>query len=201
MTRVEESTAVVPAGSSGESLAQHWFATYTCSCQEKRVAQHLGARGIEFFLPLYRTINRWKNGQRVPIDHPLFPGYVFVRIQRQERVRVLDLPGVHSIVGAGREPIALPSAEIDALRNGLHLLNTEPHPFLNVGDRARVCRGPLEGAEGIVVRKKNGFRLVLSIDLIMKSVAVEVDENDLEAVGSSQRLGLPLTIAMAAAAR
>lgn len=165
--------------------SREWFALYTWSCQEKRVAQHLSARNIDFFLPLYRRVSRWKNGLRVPIDSPLFPGYVFVKIERREKVRVLELPGAHSIVGTGREPAPLPSEEIEALRQGIHLLNAEPHPYLSVGDRARVRRGPLEGMTGIVVRKKNRCRIVLSLELIMRSVSVEVDDQDIETLETS----------------
>lgn len=129
---------------------------------------------------------------RVRLDRPLFPGYLFVKIDRRERVRVLDLPGVHSLVGTGREPIPLPNEEIEALRRGVQLFNAEPHPFLNVGDRARLCRGPLDGLEGIIIRKKNGHWLVLSIELIMKSVAVEVNESDLEPIGSLPRIAFAL---------
>lgn len=192
MTSFSARASVVPAGISSEPYKQLWFATYTCSCQEKRVAQRLSARGIESFLPLYRTASRWKNGLRVALDRPLFPGYVFVKIDRRERVRVLDLPGVHSLVGAGREPIPLAEGEIETLRRGIHFLNAEPHPFLNVGARARVCRGPLEGVEGVIIRKKNSQWLVLSIELIMKSVAVEVNESDLDPVCSLPRIALAL---------
>jgi len=155
------------------------------------VAQHLSTRNIEFFLPVYRQISRWKNGLRVPIDRPLFPGYVFVRIDRSERVRVLELPGVLSIVGAGREPVSLPMEEIEALRNAAAYLNVEPHPYLNVGSTARVCRGPLAGMTGIIVRKKNKSRLIVSLELIMKSVSVEIDEHDLEPLELPTHLEIP----------
>jgi transcription antitermination factor NusG len=171
-----------------EAICQEWFALYTWSCQEKKVGEHLAARNIEYFLPLYRKVSRWKNGLRVPIDRPLFPGYVFVKIDRKERVRVLELPGAHSIVGAGREPIALPTEEIDALQRGIDLFNAEPHPYLNVGDRAVVRTGPLAGMTGIVLRKKNAFRLVLNLELIMKSVSVEIAEQDLEGIETSSGL-------------
>lgn len=171
-------------------VSPEWFAVYTHSCHEKRVARRLSIHEIEYFLPVQTNVNRWKNGLRVKIERPLFPGYVFVKIQRTERVRVLELPGVHSIVGRGREPIPLPGDEIEALRQTIHLMNAEPHPYLNVGDRARIRSGPLEGMTGIIVRKKNGCRLVLSLDLIMKSVAVEVDGLELERVGPSASAGL-----------
>jgi transcription antitermination factor NusG len=159
---------------------REWFAVYTWSCQERRVARHLSARDIEFFLPLYRRISRWRNGLRVSIERPLFPSYLFVKIERKERFRVLELPGAHSIVGTAREPAPLPSAEIEVLRDRIHLLNVEPHSYLNVGDRVVVRSGPLNGLSGIVVRKRNSCRLVVSLDLIRKSISVEVGEQDLE---------------------
>ena len=168
-----------------------WFAANTGSCQEKRVAQHLSTRDIEFFLPVYRTISRWKNGLRATIERPLFPGYVFVRIDRTEKVRVLELPGVLSIIGAGREPISLPTEEIQALREASELMNLEPHAYLNAGSSARVLRGPLSGMTGIVVRRKNKTRLVLSVDLIMKSVSVEIAEQDLEPVHAHLAIAMP----------
>ena len=162
-----------------------WFAVYTLSCHEKRVAQHLVAREIEHFLPVGRGMQKWKNGCTMLVEKPLFPGYLFVKIQRTARVRVLELPGVHSIVGNGKDPVALPTDEIEILRQGIDLLQAEPCPFLKVGHQAKVVRGPLQGMTGIVVRKKNALRLVISLDLIMKSVSVEMDAQDLENMGSS----------------
>ena len=163
-----------------ELVSQDWYAAYTCSCQEKRVALHLAAHDIEYFLPVHRSLHLWRNGLRVMIEKPLFPSYVFVKIEKSARVRVLQIPGVHSIVSTGREPAALLGEEIEALRQGLHLLNAEPHRYLNVGDRARILRGPLAGMTGIVQRRKNGCRLVISLDLIMKSFSVEIAATDLE---------------------
>ena len=164
-------------------MSLNWFAVHTGSCQEKRVAQHLCTREMEYFLPLSRSTKKWRNGCTIVSERPLFTGYLFVKMDRTERVRVLELPGVHSIVGNGREPIALPSEEIESLRQGVELLHLEPCPFLKVGERARIVRGPLEGLTGIVSRKKGGLRLILSLDLIMKSVSVEVDAADLESLG------------------
>lgn len=178
MNSIAEAVATEPA----LTLCREWFAVYTFSCQEKRVAQHCSAHEVEHFLPLSRNRRRWKNGCTMLTERPLFPGYLFVKVEKAQRVRVLELPGVHSIVGRGREPIPLPSEEIDILRRGLDLLNAEPCPFLSVGERARVKRGPLEGITGVVVRRKNGLRLVLSVDLIMKSVSVEIDSLDLEPI-------------------
>jgi transcription antitermination factor NusG len=162
---------------------EQWFAAYTFSCQEKRVARHLSTRQIDFFLPVHKKINRWKNGLRMQIETPLFPGYVFVKIDCKDRVRVLELPGVHSLVGTGREPTPLPYEEIEALRSGMHLLNAEPHPILKSGEKVLIRKGPLEGITGIVARLKNMTRVILTLDLIMKSISVEVDAQDLEIIG------------------
>jgi len=158
-----------------------WFAVYTLSCREKQVSRHMEIHAIEHFLPVTKSRRRWKNGCSVVIDEPLFPGYLFVRIDRTERNQVLAVPGVHSIVGTGKDPVPLPQFEIEALRRTIDFLKIEPHPYLSVGERATILRGPLAGMTGIVTRKKNGLRFVLSLDLIMKSVAVEVDAADLEA--------------------
>jgi transcription antitermination factor NusG len=176
------------------SVSHQWFAVYTRSCQEKRVGRHLSIRDMEYFLPVKRSQRRWNNGCAPTIEQPLFPGYLFVKIQRIERVRVLELPGVHSIVGTGKEPIPLPSAEIEALRRAIPVMNMEPCAYLSVGEQARIKHGPLEGMTGIIVRKKNGLRFVLTLDLIMKSVSVEVDALNLEtAEPSSSRHNLAVS--------
>lgn len=163
-----------------------WFAVYTSPRHEKRVAQYLNVREIEHYLPLYHPRHKWSDGSTVTLDLPLFPGYIFVHIDRTERVRVLEVPGVLTFVGGtGGKPAALPDAEIDALRAGLSLRHAEPHPLLTVGQRARICSGALAGMEGIVVRQKSGLRVVLTVDLIMQSVAVEVDGTELEALNSA----------------
>lgn len=169
-------------------VSEDWFAAYTFSCQEKRVAGHLSSRQIEFFLPVHKTISRWKNGVTMQIERPLFPGYVFVRIHCKNKVRVLELPGVHSIVGTGRQPIPLPYEQIEALRRGISGLHAEPHPFLKSGDKVIIRGGPLEGLTGIVVRQRNGARVVLSLDLIMKSISVEVETKYLESFDEPPRV-------------
>jgi transcription antitermination factor NusG len=137
-------------------------------------------RGIECFLPLYRSIRRWKD-RRKQLELPLFPGYVFVRIPLRSRLGVLTIPGVTQLVTFGGVPAALPDQEIEALRDCLARKGCmEPHPYLRGGRRVRVCNGPVAGATGLLVRRKDKFRLVLSIDLLMRSVAVEVDECDVE---------------------
>ena len=156
-----------------------WYAAYTCANHEKHVASQLVERDVEHFLPRYSSVRRWKD-RRVSLELPLFPGYVFVRLALRERLRVLQIPGVVRLVGFGGLPTALPDDEMEILRSGLcESLRAEPHPYLRAGKRARVVRGPLAGMEGIVVRRKNRTRLVLSFDLIQRSMAIEMDESDL----------------------
>jgi transcription antitermination factor NusG len=160
----------------------HWYVAHTSANHEKRVTQQLLERSLEHFLPLYDTVRRWKD-RRMKLQLPLFPGYVFVRLPLRERLKVLQVPGVARLISFNGQPAALPDKEIETLRVSLtSQLRTEPHPYLTVGRRVRVKRGPLEGVEGILIRKKNAFRVVLSLDLIMKSASVEVDAIDLERI-------------------
>jgi transcription antitermination factor NusG len=161
-------------------LKPRWYAAYTCANHEKSVRDQLGQRSVESFLPVYETARRWKD-RRVRLELPLFPGYIFVHLALRDRLRVLQTPSVVRLVGFGDRPAALPDQEIEALRQGLMCeMRMEPYPYLKVGHRVRVRNGPLQGMEGILVRKKNGSRFVISLDLILRSVAVEIDVGDLE---------------------
>ena len=162
----------------------HWHATYVSPRHEKRVAAHLAQRYLEHFLPLYRTVHRWKNGCKAQLELPLFPGYLFVRINRRDRVRVLELPGVISFVGTRGEPAQLAELEIEALRSGLHAHKVEPYRNLAVGQRVRIKAGPLAGLAGVLVRNANGFRVVLTVELIHQSVAVELGADEVEPTGT-----------------
>jgi transcriptional antiterminator NusG len=159
-----------------------WFAVYTASRHEKRVSLHLTDRDVESFLPVHRTVHHWKNRTKAALELPLFPSYVFVRIAADMTSKVLSVPGVLSLVGSKREPWALPDQEMETLRSGLDHCKPEPHPYLVVGDRARIRTGPLAGMEGVLVQKKNGVRVVLTVDHIMRSVSVEIEIQHLEAM-------------------
>jgi transcription antitermination factor NusG len=135
---------------------------------------------VECFLPLFRSIHRWKNGCKAQLELPLFPGYVFVNIPRSERLRVLDAPGVLSFVGPKGEPARLSDVEIETLRSGLHLQRFEPYRGLAIGQTVRVTAGPLQGLEGVLVRNANGLRVVITVELIQQSVAVELDAGAVE---------------------
>jgi len=151
----------------------HWYAAYTCANHEKRVAAQLDDRQIEHFLPLYGAVRRWSD-RRIRLDLPLFPGYVFVRLALRDRLLVLQVPSLVRLVGFGGFPAALPDGEIDALRSGLaNGLLAAPHSFLTVGRRVRITGGPFAGLEGILKRKRNNMRVVVSLDLIQRSVAVD----------------------------
>lgn len=172
--------AILGAASASSAAEENWYALYTCPRHEKRVAQQIEQHRIACFLPIYRSVRRWKD-RRKELELALFPGYVFVRVALPDRVRVLQLAGAVRFVSFNGHPVPLPNGEMESLMSGLSSgVRAEPHPYLQVGRRVRVRSGPLAGAQGILVRRKDKFRVVLSLDLIMRSVAVEVDESDIE---------------------
>jgi transcription antitermination factor NusG len=165
---------------------QHWYAAYTCANHEKQVAAQLDVRAVEHFLPLYSSVRRWKD-RRVTLELPLFPGYVFIRLALQERLRVLEIPSLVRLVGFSGGPAALPDEEMEILRSGLgRSLRAEPHPFLTVGRRVRITGGPFAGLEGVLKRKKRSLRVVVTLELIQRSVAVDVDVADVQAVAGAR---------------
>jgi len=162
-----------------DHLEPQWYAAYTSANHEKRVAEQLGVREVEHFLPLYASVRRWKD-RRVTLQMPLFPGYVFVRFALRHRLQLLQIPGVVHLVTFGGHPAPLQEEDICAIQNCMSQGGrVEPYPYLQVGRRVRVKSGPLQGLEGIILRRKNRTRFVLSFELIMRSVAVEIEEIDL----------------------
>lgn len=162
---------------SSSGLSTDWFALYTSSRREKHVSKLLAERRIENFLPLYRAERHWDKRKPVTLDLPLFPNYIFVRAG--QKASLLNVPGVLSIVGTDRDPWPLPDHEIQAFRKAVNVCRLEPHIFFDAGERVRITSGPLAGMHGVLLRKKGNFRVVLTIDAISSSVAVEVDEADL----------------------
>ena len=156
-----------------------WHALRTSPRHEKRVDEHLRCRNIESFLPLYHCLHRWKNGCSVRIDSPLFPGYLFVKISH-ERVPVLGVPGILGFVGTKAGPSRLEDFEIETLRAGMLSEDFEPHSRLVVGDRVRVIAGPLAGLTGILIRNRNLAKVVITVELIQQSMAVQLALSDLE---------------------
>ncbi|HET7211956.1 MAG TPA: UpxY family transcription antiterminator [Terriglobia bacterium] len=163
-----------------------WFALYVRHRHEKSVAQAVSGKGLEVFLPVYKTAHRWKDRMK-DLVLPLFPNYVFVLSSADQRQFILSTPGIYDFVRLSGVPAPIPAREIEAVRQAVsHGLNAEPHPFLKSGDRVRVKSGPLGGLEGVLVRKKNFYRLVLSVELLVKSISVEVDVADVERVDSGR---------------
>ncbi len=163
-----------------------WYAVFTMPRHEKRVALHCAERGIDSFLPLYQVRNRWKNRSTATVELPLFPNYSFVRIDARERVQILGLSSVRYIVSSGREPLSVPDDYISFLRAGLLEHRIEPHPNLEVGDRVRIKTGPMAGIEGILDRHKNGLRIVLKLEMIGRSISVEVGAEEVSCIGEKR---------------
>jgi len=165
-----------------EAPQMRWYAVYTCANHEKRVADQFAGRSVEHFLPQYESVRRWKD-RKVRLQLPLFPGYLFVHLAAKERLGVVQVPGVVRLVGFKGSPMPMPEEDINRIREFLGQgWHAEPHPHLPAGRRARVVCGPLAGMEGIVQRRKNRRRLVLSFDVIQRSMAIEMDEGDLVAI-------------------
>jgi transcription antitermination factor NusG len=157
-----------------------WWALYTRHQHEKTVAEQLTAKGFDVFLPLYESTRRWKDRKKV-LALPLFPCYVFVRGGQDRKLQVVSTPGVHMILYRGEQIATIPEPEIEAIQRALDgSYSVEPHPFLKCGMQVRVIRGALEGIQGFLLRKKNLCRLILSVDMLAQSVAVEVNASDVE---------------------
>jgi len=166
-----------------ESTDRNWYAVYTRHSHERTVRDAFASRGIEGYLPTYSVRRRRANRCISELTVPIFPTYIFARIAWAEHARLLEVPSVISIVGFGLQRPIIPETEIEALRSALTLENTTPHPYLNIGERVHIRSGPLEGLTGIVLRKGNNLRIVLSVQLIMQSVVVDIEQCDLEPVG------------------
>lgn len=176
-----------------KETAAPWFAVYTRHQHEKSVSEMLEVKGFEVFLPLYESVRKWKDRRKL-LSLPLFPGYVFVRGALERRLPILTTPGVHMIISRGERIATIPDEELDAVRRTIEgQFRVEPHPFLRCGERVRVVRGSLEGVEGVLTRKKNFYRLVLSVEMLAQSVSVEIDALDVAPVAKGNVV--PLTIA------
>jgi transcription antitermination factor NusG len=161
-----------------------WYAVYTRHQHEKSASNILGQKGFEVLLPLYRSLNRWKDRNK-EVLLPLFPCYFFVCVDLERRTEVLRTPGVCWFVGNAATPVALPQHEVEMIRLIVATgVSVQPWPFLKCGDRVRVSSGPLAGVEGILTRIKNKCRVVVSVELLRQGAAVEVDLSILERVSS-----------------
>jgi transcription antitermination factor NusG len=155
----------------------NWYALRVRSRHEKQVSTALRLKGYEEFLPLYRSRNKWADRYKT-VDLPLLSGYVFCRIDPLDMLPALVTPGVIDTVRVGKKAAVLEEAEIARLQSlASSALNFQPWPYLQVGDRVRVRDGPMSGIEGIMIQMKNSLRVVLSVDLLQRSVAIEIDRD------------------------
>jgi transcription antitermination factor NusG len=152
-----------------------WFALHVRMRHEAGVAAHLEGMGYEDFLPLYKTRTRWSDRVK-EIEAPLFPGYLFCRFDPQNRLPILKTPGVIQVVGYSRQPIPVEETEIEAIQALVASgIPSQPWPYLEVGEKVRIESGPLRGREGVLVEFKGTHRLILSVALLQRSVAVEIE--------------------------
>ena len=171
----------------GNHPALNWYALHVRSRHEKRVAERFVSQSFETFLPLHRSQKLWKNGLHANIDTPLFPCYIFARISMHDRLRLLRDPSVLSFVASSARPTVVPDEDISTLKTVTESLKAEPHPYLNQGDAVKIVTGPFTGMRGILTRRKNEYRVVLSIEAIMRSIVIEVSEFDIEPLERSGR--------------
>jgi transcription antitermination factor NusG len=163
-----------------------WYALYTRHQHEKMVDQVLTNKGFDTFLPLYATTHNWKDRTK-SLTLPLFPCYVFLRGGIERRLQILTTPGIYGLVSSAGQPAVIPDIEIDAIRRVVESgARVEAHPYLKCGNWVRVKSGPLAGIEGILVRKKNISRLVLSVEILGTAAAIEVEAFQVEEVNAPQ---------------
>jgi transcription antitermination factor NusG len=166
-----------------------WFAVKVRTCREKFVALSLRQKGLTEFLPLYRARRRWSDRFQ-EIELALFPGYLFCRLDPLHRLPVLTTPGVHSILGVGKTPIPVDESEVAAIQAIVSSgLRVGPWPFLEAGQRVRIEEGPLRGVEGILIEVKKQNRLVASVTLLQRSVAVEIERDWVRPLSPVRRMG------------
>lgn len=150
-----------------------WYALFVRSNQEKRVAQHLSGRDVECFLPCYASVSQWKD-RRVKLEIPLFPGYLFVHLPLLERLKVLTVPNVVSLVGVKKSPHPIPDLEIEWIKRGVGLGKAEPHAYLKAGERVMIIEGAFAGVKGILLRAQNHSRVVVSVEAISRAFTVDI---------------------------
>lgn len=176
-----------------EAAPLPWFALRVKSRSEKMVAAIARNKGFEEFLPLFQSRRRWSDRFK-SIELPLFPGYLFCKLNLDERMGVLTIPGVMSFVGLGKVPVPIEDAEIAAIQAAIRAgLSTEPFPFLEVGQKVRLAEGPLTGLEGLLVEIRKQQRLIVSVSILQRSVSVEIDKHWVRPIDATGReVSLPI---------
>jgi len=185
-------------GSQSAVDARNWYALFTRHQHEKSVAFALSNKSHEVYLPLYRSVRRWQDRAK-QLWLPLFPCYVFVREGMDRQHQILTTPEIIHVVGWGGHPAIVPQAQLDAVKQIIEsCLYVETHPYLQCGDRVRVKAGPLMGLEGILTRKKGVARLVVSLEMLGRSAAVEIDVSNVERIGPFPALRLSNRLSVSA---
>lgn len=179
MERESASQGLLHAAMQPEWLVPNWYVLFVRSNQEKRVAQHLSSRAVEYFLPTYESPRQWQD-RKVTLVSPLFPGYIFVRLALIERSTVLHVPNVVSLVGTRNIPSVIPNEEIEWIRRGIAHGKAEPHPYLKLGDLVVITVGPMAGIEGSLIRMHNCARILVRLNSISRAFVVEIDSNCVE---------------------
>jgi transcription antitermination factor NusG len=155
-----------------------WYVACTRSRHERIAYEQLCHHAIESYLPLYESVRQWHDRWKKLLV-PAFPGYLFVRIPFAERLRVLTIPGITRFITFGKGAASLPDEELERLRTALSMRKSEPYPYLASGARVRIISGPLRGLSGVVQRGR-GVRMIISVDCVCRSLAVELLESDLQ---------------------
>jgi transcription antitermination factor NusG len=180
------------------SGAPNWYALFTRHQHEKSVAFALSNKSYEVYLPLYRSVRRWQDRAKA-LWLPLFPCYVFIREGMDRQLQILTTPGLIHIVKWGGCPAIVPKSQLNAIRQIVECCpNVETHPYLQAGDRVRVKSGPLTGLEGTLTRKKGVARLVVSMEMLGRSAAVEIDVLNVERIGPIPVPKLPPRVSVSA---
>lgn len=161
-----------------------WWAVHTRHHHEQSVKGLLAAKGLEVFLPMYEALRQWSDRKK-PVNMPLFPCYLFVRVRADARLPIVTTPGVRMIVTRGPTAAVVADNEVRAIMQAVHKSSAEPHPYLSCGERVRVVRGPMRGIEGILLRTKGTCRLIVSVELLTQSASVEVDSEHVETIAST----------------
>ena len=168
-------------------MSEHWYALHVRPRFERHVQTHLEDKGYEVFYPTYTATRQWSDRVK-SLSFPLFPGYVFCRFNVHARLPILITPGVNQVVGSGKTPIMVDEGELASIRRVMESgVAAQPWPYLKVGETVQIENGPLEGLTGIVTRIKSSDRLVVSVSLLMRSVAVELDRHWIKPLPSAGR--------------
>jgi transcription antitermination factor NusG len=191
---------VTEAIDSHHCKTKQWFAVSVKTRRESFISEVIREKGFEGFSPSYVSRRRWSDRFK-SVELPLFPGYVFCRLDARDRLPILTIPGVFQFAGIGKSPVAIDDAEIEVIRSAVESgHNTEPWPYLKIGQRVRLEEGPLAGLEGIFVESGRHRRIVVSVDLLMRSVAVTIDREWIRPLDSqSKGIGYPVRPSLAGA--